>query len=342
MDDKKFDAMMKTWTEHEHESALQLRPTKDMYQMVKAKKPNVWFPVFARWVTVGVAAMIIVVAAFLHPGLVPLPPFQDKTSKQETAPTEPKGEFRDEDVAGPDVPSTTEEKKDAFTSRERTYQEPGIPTDTTVEKASAGEGIRREQNVVADKMPEKAVISEEMEVEHLEQQVAANLEIESAPEDAMQPQPQEEMKVSTAVSMLKSRSVAETRKAKEEPSPEKGPSQITTPTLETEKEETPEPSAMRALSVGRTSLPEKHIGEKIFHFKENVWIDAAYTPEQKLLTIKRDSQAYRDLLTALPDLQEYVDVGERVIVVVGDNALEIATEGETELTEEELEKLSEP
>lgn len=370
MDDKKFDEIMKNWTKHEHESAPQLRPTKDLYQMVKAKKQNLLFPIFARWVTVGVAAAIIVVVAILHPGLVPLPPFQDKTPKQEELPGElldvarqdmadedaahqdteeqdteaPKGatiEYRDKDVSGQSEPPMTAEKKDASQTRGRTLQEPEAPAEKIVEKAPAREGSQVEQFMAADQAVESIRVGEEMEPER---QVAVDLTGERAPTGGvMDEQPQTEVKSPPpAAPMLKSRSVAETRKVKEEPSPGKGVSQLTTLSEEAEKEETPEPSAMRALSVGRTYLSEKRIGEKIFHLKGDVWIDSTYMPEQELLTIKRDSQAYHDLLTALPDLQKYVEAGEHVIVVFGDNALEIAEEGKSELTEEELEKLSEP
>ena len=67
MNDEKFDEIMKDWTTHEMESTPQLRPKKEMYQMVKAKKQKVFFPLFVRWATVGAAAVFIIALAILHP-----------------------------------------------------------------------------------------------------------------------------------------------------------------------------------------------------------------------------------------------------------------------------------
>ena len=69
MNDEKFEEMMENWASQEVDSAPKLRPTKAMYQMVKAKKQRVLLPIFARWATVGVAAIAIVLIAVLHPGL---------------------------------------------------------------------------------------------------------------------------------------------------------------------------------------------------------------------------------------------------------------------------------
>ena len=66
MNDEKFDEIMKNWVSHEIESTPQLRPKKEMYQMVKAKKQKVFFPVFARWATIGAAA----VYGITHPELI--------------------------------------------------------------------------------------------------------------------------------------------------------------------------------------------------------------------------------------------------------------------------------
>lgn len=81
------------------------------------------------------------------------------------------------------------------------------------------------------------------------------------------------------------------------------------------------------------------IGAKVFEQQNGVWIDTAYAPGLTLVQIQRDSQAYRALLTAIPDLRQYFEAGERVIVVIGAYAVEITPDGRTELTEEVVRQL---
>lgn len=341
MDDKKFDEMMNDWAEREQKSAPQLRPTKEMYQMVKAKRPRVWFPVFARWATVGVAAALIVIVAMLHPGLVPFPPFQDTASKQETAPTEPKDEsegLRDDDAAEPSVPSVTETKPDTSQAQKKTLREPEMPVERISEDAPPADGAKEEQYAVADKMAENIPAGEEMT---LGSPVADDLADKRAlSEEIAQAQPEAEIQESPPAPdpLIRSRKITEVRKPKEEPSPEKEAPPLSTVSIEADEEASSELSTSRAL---RMAVSEKRSGEKTFHLKDHTWVDAEYTQEQELLTIKRDSQAYHDALAAIPELREYLDIGEFVIVVLGDYALEIAAEGKTALTDEELEKLSE-
>lgn len=96
MDEKKFDDMMEKWAADEQSSASRLRPTREMYDMLKTKRQAFWFPVMARWATVGVAAAIIVVVAILHPSLVPVPVFQGEKVSQEVVKDEVSGEARKE------------------------------------------------------------------------------------------------------------------------------------------------------------------------------------------------------------------------------------------------------
>ena len=51
------------------------------------------------------------------------------------------------------------------------------------------------------------------------------------------------------------------------------------------------------------------------------------------------SQAYLDLITAIPELKTSFEIGKHVIVTIGPYSIEIADDGKTELTKNELKKL---
>lgn len=85
----------------------------------------------------------------------------------------------------------------------------------------------------------------------------------------------------------------------------------------------------------------QRVDAKTFELRDGVWVDTAYAPEKELIKIARDSQAYRDLLAALPELQAYCDLGPQVLVSVGKYAIAIGAEGKSELTVDELQALVE-
>jgi hypothetical protein len=89
-----------------------------------------------------------------------------------------------------------------------------------------------------------------------------------------------------------------------------------------------------------TVVPEtKTVGIKTFSLTNGIWVDSAHTTEKEIIKIKRDSQAYKDLLAAKPELKQYFELGAKVIVNLGKYSIEIAEDGKTELTKEELQKL---
>ncbi len=61
MNQDKFERMMAKWVEEEKQTMPELRPTREMYQKVKAKRQGFLLPFFSRWATVGVAAIAVVV-----------------------------------------------------------------------------------------------------------------------------------------------------------------------------------------------------------------------------------------------------------------------------------------
>lgn len=83
----------------------------------------------------------------------------------------------------------------------------------------------------------------------------------------------------------------------------------------------------------------KRVRSKIFHFKDRVWVDTEHSETKQLIKIKRDSQAYHDLITAIPELKIYFEIGDQVIVTIGRYSIKIADDGKTALTDDELEHL---
>jgi len=69
----------------------------------------------------------------------------------------------------------------------------------------------------------------------------------------------------------------------------------------------------------------KIVGDKTFVFRDGVWTDTTFDPSQGTTQkIGFGGEAYFDLLAARPDMGAYFSLGERVIVVVGDAAYEVA------------------
>ncbi len=72
MQDKDFDEIMDTWADHETESAPKMRPTADMYRLVRARqKRKPAFFVRSRWVMMGaaVASLAAILYVVLFRGL---------------------------------------------------------------------------------------------------------------------------------------------------------------------------------------------------------------------------------------------------------------------------------
>ena len=81
------------------------------------------------------------------------------------------------------------------------------------------------------------------------------------------------------------------------------------------------------------------VGDKSFFLRDGVWYDSQYNPQATRISIKHDSQAYKDLLQAIPELLAYFELGKGVVVQIGEYVVEIADDGKSELTEEELRAL---
>jgi Ca-activated chloride channel family protein len=80
----------------------------------------------------------------------------------------------------------------------------------------------------------------------------------------------------------------------------------------------------------------KQITNKTFYFQNNVWVDNEYALDQKLIKVKRFSEAYFQLSRILPKMNQYLAVGNDVIVNIGTQSFQIGEDGKTRFTQEEL------
>ncbi len=88
------------------------------------------------------------------------------------------------------------------------------------------------------------------------------------------------------------------------------------------------------LSAVRTRL--RKAGDKTFVQLHGVFVDTEFKEGMKELKLKWGSDAYFAALRALPELKDYLALGEDVIVVIEGKALIVAEDGEEELREEDL------
>jgi len=72
MKDEDFEKTMDNWAADEVESAPQLRPTEEIYRMIKAQREKSSFPVYARRVLVGVATACLVLSVIILPVILNL------------------------------------------------------------------------------------------------------------------------------------------------------------------------------------------------------------------------------------------------------------------------------
>lgn len=80
----------------------------------------------------------------------------------------------------------------------------------------------------------------------------------------------------------------------------------------------------------------KQITNKTFYFQNNAWVDNDYRPEQTLIQVERFSEAYFQLSRAVPNMNQYLALGEDVIVNIGNQSFQIGEDGKTHFTQKEL------
>lgn len=331
MDDEKFEKMMEHWASQEVDSAPKLRPTKAMYQMVKAKKRNMLVPIFARWATVGVAALAIVLIAVLHPGLFRPSSYFEQARQEEFS-------IESQDEERTNVEQARREKLSTELQDEKPTEPVVIPPEKTrsfelqkvrtkPESPASGSGMALKEESIKYDTP---VVTTE---KRAQQSVSA-------------PAPVGAGRADTDVVPLPNEGTIRTRKTTE---PQKSQVRSFEAASAPELEEEDIPADMfhqdkqsdtsMSFIAGERAAEEKQVGSKNFQMKDGVWSDSEHTSGKEVITIKYDSHAHSDLITAIPELKVYFEMGNGVIVNIGKYSIEIAEDGKTEFTAEELHEL---
>ena len=82
----------------------------------------------------------------------------------------------------------------------------------------------------------------------------------------------------------------------------------------------------------------KQAGGKTFRQEGGVWVDSAFDPAAKLeeVAVQFGSAAYFTLLAEIPELAQWLSVGDRVVVVVRGKVLRVGDAGRSDLTAEQV------
>ena len=117
-----------------------------------------------------------------------------------------------------------------------------------------------------------------------------------------------------------------------EPAPSTGAEAVEEAAAEAEMADAEAPLAFRPLgtavpgegNIASTDEIVRFAGSKTFVFRNNLWIDTAYEPTEHIVQkVGFATDAYFELVTAVPELGQYLALGERVLFVYGDQAYEI-------------------
>jgi len=83
----------------------------------------------------------------------------------------------------------------------------------------------------------------------------------------------------------------------------------------------------------------RYVAGKTFFFRNGTWIDATYAKKQKVVQIQNFSDAYFQISNAAAGLNQYLALGENVIVNYNGQAIQISGEGQTALSQRELDAI---
>jgi len=93
---------------------------------------------------------------------------------------------------------------------------------------------------------------------------------------------------------------------------------------------------------GQTQVIEgvRYARNRAFYNQQGVWVDQAYRPQQHVLNVRNLSEAHFQLSRAMPELNDYLAMGENVVFVVNGQAVRIGAEGQEVFTDAELRALT--
>jgi len=83
----------------------------------------------------------------------------------------------------------------------------------------------------------------------------------------------------------------------------------------------------------------KRVGTKTFYLKQGVWTDNDYHPKQKVIEVRRFSEAYFQLIRRRAIVGRYFALGDQVLISFPGGAIQIGHSGKESFSEVELNKL---
>jgi len=82
------------------------------------------------------------------------------------------------------------------------------------------------------------------------------------------------------------------------------------------------------------------VGTRVFFRRGQVWFDNAYKSGQRVIKVQALSDAYFQLIGAVPEMSKYANVGDEVVLSFGRAAVQIGATGHTKLTPEEVREIT--
>ena len=342
MDRNKFEQMMAKWAEEERQAMPELRPTREMYRKVKARRQSSWFPFVNRWATVGVAAIALIVSILV------LRPQVFQPSK-EIAPIEKTEQFAGE---SPQEDVLDEERDHPRPPAPNEGEAPVLQRGEVVLESESAEPVAEEETAVdfgssVSDPKDRAFSREKKEDSRLQQtapldkQRIAPAVPDEVPKSAPAPEPLQAPRDSVRSRMMLQKNAEGMEEApalksaasQAASAPEKRKGRASEPHMLADDMEQEE-AGVRLLNVpGRQD--SNGIASKVFELHDGIWVDREHEAGKTLIHIKRKSPAFRELLEAKPELQAYTDRYEHIIINLGIHSVEISNSGKSELSPEE-------
>lgn len=98
-------------------------------------------------------------------------------------------------------------------------------------------------------------------------------------------------------------------------------------------------AAMAPSSRGQPGSDVRRFGDRLFEWRDSIWVDLAHRPDLRVVRVRPFSDAYFGLLQAMPELKETMSLGARVIVAGRTVAIEVTPDGVETLTARELSRI---
>jgi Ca-activated chloride channel homolog len=85
----------------------------------------------------------------------------------------------------------------------------------------------------------------------------------------------------------------------------------------------------------------KRIGSRVFALHDGIWIDAAKSDSERIVKVKPFSDAYFQLIDAIPELREVFALGDQVIVATRGPVIQVTESGSDKISEADMKSIQE-